>query len=230
MVACAALLLATVGAGMAPGSAPAASPLLLATSEVPAGREDIVPQWQRAMREIAAEQPRLDACRRQPAACPDRGTESWLRELDSLVGRPRLEQVRAVHAFVNRWRYRADTENYGRSDLWAAPIEFFQRSGDCEDYAIAKYVSLRRLGFAPGELRLVVLEDTVRDIAHAVLAVYLGAEILVLDNLADEVLPQQEVDHYVPYYSLNEVGHWLHAPLAAGPVAAGRDGEPLERR
>ena len=83
-----------------------------------------------------------------------------------------IEQIRAVNLFLNDWQYKSDIQNYGRRDYWATPLEFLRRSGDCEDYAIAKYVSLRQIGFAPEQLRLVV-RDVVRELAHAVLAVYL---------------------------------------------------------
>jgi predicted transglutaminase-like cysteine proteinase len=219
-VAAAALLLVALAAGMAPGSARAAGTFLFGTAEAVAQLDDAPAQWWRALREIAREAPVVDACRRARGRCPNPGTSDWLQLLGSLAGAPELEQVRAVHGFVNRWAYRSDLPNHGRSDLWAAPVEFFARSGDCEDYAIAKYVSLRRLGFAPERLRLVVLEDTARGIAHAVLAVYLGGEIWILDNLADEPLPQARLPHYVPYYSLNEAGRWVHAPLRRPAIAA----------
>lgn len=219
-VAAAALLLVALAAGMAPGSARAADVALFGTAETAANLAEAPPQWRRALREIAREAPVVDACRGTRARCPNPGTRRWLQLLDRIAEAPELEQIRAVHGFVNRWDYRPDLPNHGRSDLWAAPVEFFARSGDCEDYAIAKYVSLRRLGFAPEQLRLVVLEDTARGIAHAVLAVFLGGETWVLDNLADAPLPQARLPHYVPYYSLNEVGRWVHAPLRQPAIAA----------
>ena len=106
----------------------------------------------------------------------------------------RVRRSRRSTRFVNRWKYRADADNYGRSDYWATPLEFFRRSGDCEDYVIAKYRSLRLLGLPPDQLRMVVVQDVVRDLPHAVLAVYLGDEVLILDNLSEAVLPQQRVD------------------------------------
>jgi predicted transglutaminase-like cysteine proteinase len=54
-----------------------------------------------------------------------------------------------TNRFLNDWRYKPDDQNYGQRDYWATPLEFLRRSGDCEDYAIAKYVTLRELGFAP---------------------------------------------------------------------------------
>jgi predicted transglutaminase-like cysteine proteinase len=222
----AALLLVALAAGMAPGSARPAELPLLGAAEAAAGPDDVPPQWGRVLRDIAREAPVLDLCRRTLGRCPDGGTRSWLELLDGLAGRPAIEQVQAVQRFVNRWAYRTDLANHGRSDLWVTPTEFFARSGDCEDYAIAKYVSLRRLGFPDRQLRLVVLDDTARGIAHAVLAVYLDGGVWILDNLADDALPQARLPHYRPYYSLNEEGGWTHGPsrTPAGAAAANPPG------
>ena len=161
---------------------------------------------------------------------------AWRALLKSLAGAPLEHQVYAVNHFINQWRYRSDAENYGHSDYWATPIEFMTRSGDCEDYAIAKYVSLRELGVPVDQLRLVVVQDVLRDLAHAVLAVYTGDRVLILDNLTEAVLPDTRLSQYIPYYSVNEAGRWAHiatAPLMvssaerrvippSGPGSAGR--------
>jgi Bacterial transglutaminase-like cysteine proteinase BTLCP len=126
-----------------------------------------------------------------------------------------IEEPRsAANRFSNDWRYKADDQNYGRRDYWATPLEFLRHSGDCEDYAIVKYVSLRQLGFTPEQLRLVVVRDVVRDLAHAVLAVYLDGEVYILDNLTKAVLQQERISQYVPYYSINETTRWAHVPAA----------------
>ncbi len=130
------------------------------------------------------------------------------------VGRSRLEQIQAINRFLNDWQYKPDLENYGRRDYWATPLEFLRRSGDCEDYAIIKYVSLRQLGFDDDQLRLVVLNDASRGLAHAVLAVYLDEQVYILDNLSRAVLPQEQISQYVPYYSINETTRWAHVAPA----------------
>jgi predicted transglutaminase-like cysteine proteinase len=223
-VACTLLLLAALGIGLAPGSPRAAPTALLGTLEWPADAADKVPQWLRVRAAMAREAVAVDACARAPDRCPDPATAGWVAFLRGLAGATPLEQVEAVQRYVNRWPYRTDLETHGRSDYWATPLEFFRRSGDCEDYAIAKYASLRRLGFAPERLRLVVLEDTARRLAHAVLAVYLGGEVYLLDNLAEAPLPQRERPQYVPYYSLSEQAQWRHA--LPSPELAAAEGMP----
>lgn len=143
----------------------------------------------------------------------------WRRFLATLDGKPRHEQILAVNAYMNRRSYIEDLPNYGVPDYWATPREFLTRDGDCEDYAIAKFMSLRHLGFRPEELRLVVLQDLNLNVAHAVLVVYHEGRALLLDNQIRQVVETHQVRHYRPLYSINEQAWWLHKPAQiARPV------------
>lgn len=195
-------------------TAAAAPPPLFGTAEFRAASLDALPKWQQTLRRIDHEQATYRACARASEACPSRAALAWQALIQANADRPEIEQLRAVNQFLNEWRYRSDEQNYGRRDYWATPLEFLRNSGDCEDYAIAKYVTLRQLGFTPEQLRLVVVRDVVRDLAHAVLAVYLDDEVYILDNLTTAVLPQERIGQYVPYYSVNETTRWAHvAPV-----------------
>ncbi len=121
-----------------------------------------------------------------------------------------MPQVNSVNSFFNRWPYKLDQDLYGVSEYWASPLEFLRRSGDCEDYSIAKFFALRQLGIGNDQLRVVILFDRIRNIGHAVLAVYEGSEILILDSLSDAVLPHWRYKHYQPQYSMNETTRWAH--------------------
>jgi predicted transglutaminase-like cysteine proteinase len=196
--------------------AEAASPNLFGTVEYRNESLDALPQWQRAMAVVQQNQAAYRACAEDEARCGNPRLAQWQAMVQSQQGRSQMAQIEVVNRFINGWRYRSDADNYGKSDYWATPSEFFQRSGNCEDYAITKYVTLRQLGFAADQLRLVVVRDTVRDLAHAVLAVYVEGEIFILDNLSSKVMPQNTVTHYAPYYSVNETARWAHqAPAAA---------------
>jgi predicted transglutaminase-like cysteine proteinase len=199
--------------GTVPAAAAATTPpQLFGTAEFRVDSLAALPQWQQVLRRIAAESPLYRACAEAADTCPTKSAIAWQALLKSEAGQPRLAQLQAINQFFNQWQYRTDEQNYGERDYWATPLEFLRRSGDCEDYAIAKYVSLRQLGFGAEELRLVVLHDIVRDLPHAVLAVYLDGQIYILDNLTTAVLPQEQVSHYVPYYSVNETTRWAHVP------------------
>lgn len=185
---------------------------LFKTAEIRAENHDGLRQWQAVLQRIEREMPIYAACRKDPAACPSRGIRLWQEVLVELEGRPLAEQVSRINRFANRWRYRPDRRVWGKSDYWASPIEFFARSGDCEDYAIAKYVSLRLLGVPEEQLRLAVVQDELRDLAHAVLVVYKHDTAVVLDNLTNAVLSHDRITNYSPYYTVNATSRWAHVP------------------
>ncbi|MDH3473267.1 MAG: transglutaminase-like cysteine peptidase [Rhodospirillales bacterium] len=128
----------------------------------------------------------------------------WQDLLGTLEDTPAPELLARINRAVNRVAYRDDRDNWGEVDYWAAPGEFLARGGDCEDYAIAKYYALKALGYPVAQLRLMVLWDEERDIAHAVLAVGPAGDALVLDNVRDEILPLRALPHYRVHYSLND--------------------------
>ena len=136
--------------------------------------------------------------------------QSWAEFLASLKGQPPRAQIEAVNTAMNRARYVLDRVNWGVEDYWATPSEFFWKDGDCEDYAIAKFLSLRALGFPPDRLRIVVVQDLNLKVPHAILAVYQPQGVLLLDNQIRSVIEADRVRHYRPIYSLNETGWWRH--------------------
>ncbi|MCW5774599.1 MAG: transglutaminase-like cysteine peptidase, partial [Rhodospirillaceae bacterium] len=116
----------------------------------------------------------------------------------------------AVNAYINRVPYRADIDNYGVDDYWATPREFFARGGDCEDYAIAKYLSLRALGWPAERLRVAVIEDRARNLVHSVLIAYHEGRALVLDIEIETVTDQRRIDRYAPIFAIAENGWWSY--------------------
>lgn len=136
--------------------------------------------------------------------------EQWKRFLAGLESKDRMTQLREINRYMNRKRYILDPINWGLPDYWASPFQFFRKEGDCEDYAIAKFMSLRSLGFDNADLRIVVVNDLNLRIAHAILVVYLNNQALVLDNQVHQVVPADTIRHYEPIYSVNEEAWWLH--------------------
>ena len=170
--------------------------------------ETSFPKWSRVMARTWALSDDYDAlCRDRVGR--DCSLTSWQRFLDSLRDRPVLERITAVNAFVNTVRYRNDGENWGVGDYWAAPGEFFASGGDCEDYAIAKYYSLRALGFPAEHLKIVVLYDERRQLPHAVLSVNWSGKDLILDNFGKSLSNWTESPHYKPIYAVNEIHYQL---------------------
>jgi predicted transglutaminase-like cysteine proteinase len=207
----------------------AASPALFGTLEWRNDSLDALPQWQETLERIENETGSYQDCARNSRRCNSRGLALWQTMMHHQTGKSRIRQVQAVNSFVNQWIYRADSQNYGKSDYWATPTEFFKRSGDCEDYAIAKYVSLRHLNFRADELRLVVVKDMARNLAHAVLAVYVEGTVFILDNLSNQAMPQEQITSYAPYYSVNETARWMHVPVKTLATTQAKSSRPVTR-
>ncbi len=133
--------------------------------------------------------------------------EQFRKRAEKLGG---LDLLRLVNNFWNNWPYREDRDVYGQPDYWASPREFRENSGDCEDYSIAKYFTLRALGVPKENMRIVVLMETIRNLPHAVLVVYMDGDAYVLDNLSRQVLPHSRYRNYEPRFSINEDYRWAH--------------------
>jgi len=134
----------------------------------------------------------------------------WKVEIQRLQNKPRRLQIESINAFFNKLRYIEDKDNYGKRDYWATPLEFLSRGGDCEDFAIAKYASLRALGFAPEQLRIAIVQDQVKNIPHAVLIVYADDDAVILDNQDGKVEPASSVTRYKPIFAINSTSWWLY--------------------
>jgi predicted transglutaminase-like cysteine proteinase len=136
--------------------------------------------------------------------------QEWRQLLKEIAGLEPMAQLDAVNSFMNRAPYVTDPVNYGVPDYWATPLQFMSKDGDCEDYAIAKYFSLRQLGLPDERMRIVVVDDLNLRVPHAILVVYLGERAYILDNQISRVVPAEIVNHYKPIYSINEHAWWLH--------------------
>lgn len=137
-------------------------------------------------------------------------TDEWKDFIAGLQGKDRRTQLDAVNRYINRSPYITDLANWGVTDYWETLGEFIARDGDCEDYAIAKYYSLKALGFEISQMRIVILEDEDLHVPHAVLAVFLGRQTLILDNQIPEVVRDTSIVNYRPIYSINEHAWWFH--------------------
>ena len=169
---------------------------------------ELFPLWTGMLKRHGHETPQEKKC--PDAYCPS--IDDWLKFLQTLNNKSFQAKISAVNAYANRHRYVLDMDNYGMLDYWATARQFMERDGDCEDYAISKYTSLRQLGIDPDSMRIVVVQDTNLRIPHAVLAVYNGNDILILDNQIAAVTSHHSIAHYVPVYSINEHNWWMHLP------------------
>lgn len=143
-----------------------------------------------------------------------RNSTTWQQFKAGAHGKQGLDLLRYVHSFWNKSRYVEDIRNWGVQDYWETPAEFVEKSGDCEDYAITKYFTLKALNF-PYEMRIAVGKDTIGKFDHAVLIVYLDNEAYLLDNLRNDVVPCSRVRNFQLGFTINELAHWRHMPASA---------------
>ncbi len=136
--------------------------------------------------------------------------EHWLTFIDKIKGISQEQQLREINSYANKHKYTLDINNWGQTDYWESPGEFLFKNGDCEDYAIIKYMSLKQLGFNTDNLRVVVLMDQNLQIYHSILAVYMDEDIFILDNQLSKVTNSKNIFHYSPVYSINESHWWRH--------------------
>lgn len=206
----AALLLALLGSAQAQSAPSREAIRLFGYSELAKEGFQFFPMWPRVLRQHPLDLQAEQSCAQSPRlSCH---LTEWQHFLANLKSQGQRAQLAAVNAYANEKRYVLDQDNYGTADYWATPREFLVNNGDCEDYSIIKYYSLRNLGFPPEVLRIVVVQDTNLKIPHAVLAVYFDNDILILDNQVRQVVSHRITAHYVPVYSVNEKQWWMHLP------------------
>lgn len=161
--------------------------------------------------------------------------QAWRAALGSLQGQPEAEQLRSTNDFFNRQvQFLDDIVVWQQKDYWATPLEMLaKRAGDCEDFVIAKYLSLRQLGIADDKLRLIYVrariggEYSSLTQAHMVLGYYETptSEPLVLDNLVGDIQPASRRTDLFPVFSFNSSGLWV----GGASTASARPTERLSR-
>lgn len=152
---------------------------------------------------------------------PDRPEiADFLHRIAAFRGMPLRTMAQKVNDTVNARPYILDNRNWGQTDYWATPVEFLERGGDCEDFAIAKYTALRALGVPEERLRLAIVHDKEKNIPHAVLVVYEEGTALILDNQTPGVRDSSRVGRYRPIFSINRTAWWLHTAPGTTVVAS----------
>jgi predicted transglutaminase-like cysteine proteinase len=165
---------------------------------------DISAKWADLQSRIQSEQETLAACRAGSTNCP-----AAARRFLQIVELGRQRQGRARLAEINRAvnfsiRPVSDWAQYGVADFWSSPLVTLSAgAGDCEDYAIVKYVALREAGIAPEDLRFLIVYYPRRRTNHAVVAVHLGEEWLILDNSTLIMANANDAKHYRPLFVLD---------------------------
>lgn len=143
-------------------------------------------------------------------------TQKWKQDIARIgsMGLSQEQEIAAVNDYINRSiTYAEDSQVWGVNDYWTSPTEVLSKGyGDCEDYAIAKYYSLKMLGISEDKMRVVVLNDERKNVLHAILVVDNDQGTnYVLDNQNERVMMDTQIAYYKPIYSINEHNWWKHS-------------------
>ena len=185
-------------------------PFGLFTFRAPEG--ELWVKWRGVQADMAKEAGVMAQCRASADHCAASVTR-FLAVIDKarlLDGRARLDAVnRAVNEAI---RYTSDMEQHGVPDLWSAPLASYASGrGDCEDYAIAKYVALREAGVSADDVRIVLARDTAIREDHAVLAARLDGRWVILDNRRAELVDDGAERGLMPLFAIDDKGVKLFA-------------------
>ena len=178
-------------------------------------------KWSDVERRLDDERVQLALCDGDPDRCASPAALQFLAIVDTAKtrdGRARLGEInRAINLAI---RPMSDLAQYGEIDVWSSPlVTFAHGAGDCEDYAIAKFVALRQAGIAPDDLRIVIMRDTISGEDHAVAVARLDGHWLTLDNHRMAMVEDINVRNYRPLFVIDQHGvmRYVDAPLLAAP-------------
>jgi predicted transglutaminase-like cysteine proteinase len=179
------------------------------------------PKWQAIQQRLDAEAQIVEHCL-AGTECQSPAAADIADHLRELVALRSLDQAEAVQRLVNARPYVEDRRQFGVGDLWQTPLDFWANGGDCEDYAIAKYLALRVLGFSDAQLRLTILTRRSDHEVHAVLLVAVGADWYAADNLRRGLRRLDGYEGWKPEFSVSDAGFWRYVarPAAVEQVAA----------
>lgn len=149
----------------------------------------------------------------------------WRAMIDHSRTLPESQRINLVNDFFNqRIRFRDDIVTWKQKDYWATPLETMGRQqGDCEDFSIAKFITLLLSGIDMDKLRITYVKAVLgtgssrASVAHMVLAYYPkpNADPLILDNLIPRILPGSKRSDLTPVFGFNSKGLWVGGATSA---------------
>lgn len=201
-------------------------PFALAASPINSG--GLVAKWRGVAHKLEDERVQLALCDGDREGCVSEAALQFLAIVDigrAREGRARFGEInRAINLSI---RASSDLATFGEMDVWSSPLATFAHgAGDCEDYAIAKFVALRQAGVRPEDLRIIIMRDIFHGEDHAVTAARLDGHWLMLDNRRMAMIEDASIRNYRPLFVIDETGlsRYVDQPLEAR--ATGRDIAP----
>lgn len=138
--------------------------------------------------------------------------QAWQNLIRDSAGLPEAEKLQVVNRFFNQVRFLDDIIHWKQTDYWATPLEFLiSNGGDCEDFSIAKYFTLRALGVPDDKMSITYVKALELNQAHMVLTYYPTPDAipLVLDNLIGEIRPANQRPDLLHVYTFNGDNLWV---------------------
>lgn len=149
-----------------------------------------------------------------------RRLNSLLALMERLVSSPENKKIMAVNWFFNQVEYQPDIKTWGKKDYWASRLEFLGKGqGDCEDFAVGKFLTMIQLGVPEKKLFLTYVKAVgYPEAAHMVVTYYRepGAIPLVLDNYNKAILPATRRKDLIPVYSFTANDLYLQKQQGLG--------------
>ncbi|MDW7773510.1 MAG: transglutaminase-like cysteine peptidase [Desulfobulbaceae bacterium] len=147
--------------------------------------------------------------------------EAWVRLIREDQSGTDMEKLEKVNSFFNQVQFVDDSIHWKQEDYWATPIELLaSNGGDCEDFSIGKYFTLKIMGVSEEKLNMTYVKALRLNQAHMVITYYErpGAEPLVLDNLNEQIKPASQRQDLLPVYSFNGISLWIAKQRGKGKM------------
>ncbi|MCP3952193.1 MAG: transglutaminase [Desulfobacterales bacterium] len=149
-----------------------------------------------------------------------RRLDSLLEMMEKTLASPEANILGTVNQFFNQLEYSPDMVTWKKKDYWASRLEFLgQGRGDCEDYAVAKFLTMMQLGVPAQKLFLTYVKAVgYPDAAHMVVTYFQkpGSVPLVLDNYNKKILPATQRRDLIPVYSFTANDLYLQKQKGLG--------------
>jgi predicted transglutaminase-like cysteine proteinase len=185
-------------------------------------------KWRAVEADIERERQVLARCRAQQP-CPV-VAQDLLDIVAEGAGRSGLARVGLINRAVDLAIVpTSDEAQWGVADHWSPPFETLQtHRGDCEDYAIVKYVALLQAGLSHDDVKIVILRNLLPNEDHSAVAARVDGQWRILDDSRLALVRDTEMVRSIPKFVLDEDGTRRFVPSnRAGGQASANPARPV---
>ena len=177
--------------------------------------------WRELQAQMREEKSIVARCRADPDTCTSAAALQFIAIVQDGAHYEGLSRIGRINRAANRAIRQLDTSKpRGIRTLWTSPLDTLAGgAGDCKQFAVVKYAAMLEAGFAPDDVRLIVLGIRSIGETHAVVTVHEGSRWIILDNRNLELVDSRELRDYVPLIALDYRGAWQFV-LPPGPAIA----------